>query len=117
MVIANCVTILRRGGAEAALSPGMLAALRNLVEESAHSDSADRSAGLAAVISLGLRGAQGRASCCRHQPRPAMHAPCNCRGAEYDSMRAEALMAAVNLAENADTVRGMLGFSGRWAFE
>ena len=117
MVIANCAdNFAAGGGAEAARAivdtPGMLAALRNLVEESVLSftDSADRSAGLAAVISLSdheelraeLRAAGiSRALQCMLQ--------CNCRGAEYDSMRAEALMAAVNLAENADTVRGDAG--------
>ena len=117
MVIANCAdNFAAGGGAEAARAivdtPGMLAALRNLVEESVLSftDSADRSAGLAAVISLSdheeLR-AELRAAGI-HRALQCM-LQCPCRGAEYDSMRAEALMAAVNLAEDADTVRGDAG--------
>ena len=114
MVIANCAdNFAAGGGAEAARAivstPGLLSALCGLVCQSVWSftDSADRSAGLAAVISLSDHvGAV-------HELRQAGFVDAlgsmlnsDGMGIEYDAMRAEALMALANIVHDVGKLAG-----------
>jgi len=114
MVIANCAdNFAAGGGAEAARiivsTRGILSALCTLVRESSASftDSADRSAGLAAVISL----SDHRAVLDQLRAAGALEAlnlmlQSDRVGKEYDSMRAEALMAVSNLSQDLPRLEG-----------
>ena len=114
MVIANCADNFAAGGGEEAATaiastPGLLSALSGLVCQSMQTflDSVDRSAGLAAVISLsdhvGIRSdlrAAGLMTALRQMLQSEGV------GKEYESMRAEALMALANVSDDVGALTG-----------